>query len=164
MSDDGDSTSATRTDQVVAPPDDGAVSNSGQEFWLAFNRNYNGGGELSLFITAPVDTPGTVEVPGLGLRDHVRRRRRSGHDRRAADRGVACRHRSVDDLQRRPSAVHVVADDDVAVYGLNYIPFTTDAFLGLPVDSARHRLPRAVATRSWRRTRSPSSPRPTTPA
>ena len=34
-----------------------------------------------------------------------------------------------------PLAVHVQADDDVAVYGLNYIPFTTDAFLALPVHS-----------------------------
>ncbi len=34
-----------------------------------------------------------------------------------------------------PLAVHVLADDDVAVYGLNYIPFTTDAFLALPVHS-----------------------------
>ena len=50
-----------------APPDDGAVSSTGREFWLAFNRNYSGDGELTLFVTAPVDTQGTVEVPGLGF-------------------------------------------------------------------------------------------------
>ena len=37
--------------------------------------------------------------------------------------------------QQVPLAVHVFADDEVAVYGLNYIPFTTDAFLALPVQS-----------------------------
>ena len=39
-----------------------------------------------------------------------------------------CRSGRIED-QQVPLAVHVVADDEVAVYGLNYIPFTTDAFL-----------------------------------
>ena len=61
------STSATRTVQVVTAADDGAVANGGHEFWLAFNQNHLGGGALSLFITAPADTSGTVEIPGLGF-------------------------------------------------------------------------------------------------
>ena len=30
--------------------------------------------------------------------------------------------------------IHVTAADEVTVYGLNRIPATTDAFMGLPVD------------------------------
>jgi adhesin/invasin len=33
-------------------------------------------------------------------------------------------------------AIHLVSDDDVTVYGLNRTQFTTDAYLGQPVDTA----------------------------
>ena len=52
---------------TTAAPDDGAISSSGREFWLAFNRNYSGDAELTLFVTAPADTR-HVEVPGSGSR------------------------------------------------------------------------------------------------
>ena len=51
---------------VSAAPGD-VMSSVGREFWLAFNANYTGGPELTLFITSAVDTTGAVEIPGLAF-------------------------------------------------------------------------------------------------
>ena len=132
--DDGDSTSATRTVTVSSTaPDDGGVSNSGREFWLAFNRNYSGDAELTLFVTAPADTSGFVEVPGLSFSAPFAVT--AGEVTSVRLPTEASLPDTTSEHQQVPLAVRLVAEDDVTVYGLNYIPFTTDAFLALPVDA-----------------------------
>ena len=117
-----------------APPDDGRSPAAAREFWLAFNRNYSGwDAELTLFVTAPVDTEGTVEVPGLGFSTPFEVD--AGEVTSVGVPKEAHLPNTGFEDQQVPLAVHVLADDDVAVYGLNYIPFTTDAFLALPVQS-----------------------------
>lgn len=103
----------------------------GKEFWLAFPRNYSGTPALSLFISAPTATSGTVSVPGLGFSENFNVTPGTvttvvvpeGAQLTLGDSG-----------NPENRAIHVTAAEEVAVYGLNRIQYTTDAFLGLPVD------------------------------
>ncbi len=101
----------------------------GTDFWLAFPGNYSSGAELTLFITGPNAASGTVAAPGVpfsapftvtpGTVTSVPLP--SGIDIQTSD--------TVENL-----GIHVTANAEVTVYGLNRIQFTTDAYLGLPTD------------------------------
>jgi hypothetical protein len=106
-----------------------APDSRGRDFWLAFPLNHQGTPELSLFITGETDTSGTVAVPGLGF--SVPYTVTAGDITTVALPASAQIAGSdvVSDL-----GIHVTAADEVTVYGLNRIPFTTDAYLGLPTD------------------------------
>lgn len=111
------------TGQAMALPD-----SKGTDFWLMFNGNI-GTPNASLFITGDTATTGTVEIPGLsfsapftvtpGTVTTV-----------ILPRNVAVT--TVDTVENK--GVHVTATDEVTVYGLNQVRYTTDAFLGLPTD------------------------------
>ena len=143
-------------------PDDGVIANSGREFWLAFNRNVQDDWDaaLTLFVTAPTDTSGTVEVPGLGFSTPFEVT--AGEVTSIGLPPEASLPNTTYEDRKVPLAVRVVAEDEVTVYGLNYIPFTTDAFLALPVDALGTDY-RTLSYASNSCTRSASCPRPTTP-
>jgi len=103
----------------------------GKEFWLAFTQNYSGTPELSLFISGPTATSGTVAVPGLGFSQNF-----SVTPGAVTTVTVPAGAQLGDGATGNPQnrAIQVSANDEVSVYGLNRIEFTTDAFLGLPVD------------------------------
>jgi hypothetical protein len=100
----------------------------GTDFWLGFMENL-GPPELTIFLTGPTATTGTVEVPGLAFSAPftvtpgavtsvvVPNGAQMSGNRQVQDRGI-----------------HVTAAGEVTAYGLNRVEFTTDAFLGLPVD------------------------------
>lgn len=108
----------------------------GKDFWLTFTKNYAQTPTLSLFISAPRATSGTVSVPGLGF-----------------SQNFAVTPGTVETVVVPPGAqlsrgnsgtpenvgIHVTAADEVSVYGLNRIQFTTDAYLGLPVNVLTNR-------------------------
>jgi hypothetical protein len=106
-----------------------AASDSlGTEFWLAFNTNL-GTPELKLFITGPTATSGFVDIPGLSVTTSFN----------VAPGAVTTVNiptgaalATADGIENK--AIHVTAEAEITVYGLNRVPFTTDAFLGLPVD------------------------------
>lgn len=101
----------------------------GKDFWLMFNQNYSGNPDLTLFIAGDTATVGTVEVAGIGFIEAF-----------SVTPGVVtavpipsgAQLSVVDSVQDR--GVHITSDDEVTVYGLNRIQYTTDAFLGLPTD------------------------------
>ena len=104
----------------------------GKEFWVAFPSNYNGSTPaLSLFISSPSATDGTVAIPGLPWSEDF-----------SVTPGTvttveipSAAQLSVGDsgaVENR--GIKVTAADEVTVYGLNRIQATTDAYLGLPVD------------------------------
>ena len=105
------------------------ADSKGKDFWLMFNSNYSNTPELTLFITSAVNTSGVVTVPGLAF---------SAPYTVAANTvtpviipsTVATHINNVIDYK----GIHVTAIDEVTVYGLNRIPYTTDAYLGLPTD------------------------------
>jgi len=115
---------------MFAPPAATAAPDSkGQEFWLAFPGNFSGGSEKTLFITGDESATGTVEIPGLAFTSPFTVTPGSvtsvplpsNSDLATAD-GVEAK------------GIHVTADREVTVYGLNRQSATTDAYLGLPVD------------------------------
>ncbi|MCZ2341135.1 MAG: putative Ig domain-containing protein, partial [Bacteroidales bacterium] len=119
--------------------DDGVLNlpdNKGTEFWLTFLGNekygspYPDSQQLSLYITSEVDTFARVEIPGLGFDQTVEVA--AGEVVTVPIPDGADLGRASDTIQNR--GIHVTADDEIAVYGLNYVQYTTDAFLGLPVD------------------------------
>jgi hypothetical protein len=83
----------------------------------------------TIFITSDVNTSGMVEVPGLAfsapfnviantVTSVVVPTSTSVHTNDVVD----------------AKGIHVTSLQEVTVYGLNYAPFTTDAYLGLPTD------------------------------
>ena len=104
----------------------------GKEFWVAFPSNYSSmTPTLSLFISSPDATNGTVAIPGLPWSEDF-----------CVTTGAvttvqipAAAQLSLGDsgaVENR--GIKVTAADEVTVYGLNRIQATTDAYLGLPVD------------------------------
>ena len=115
---------------ALLPGSAAAASDSqGSEFWLAFPSNYIQTPELTLFITGATATTGTVEIPGLLFTNPFAVT--PGTVTAVSLPAVAQISTSdtVEDL-----GIHVTAAAEVSVYGLNRITFTTDAYLGLPVD------------------------------
>ncbi len=106
-----------------------APDTSGREFFLCFQPNA-GTSTNSIFISSSVATAGQIEVPGAGyFEDFI------------VDPGITTTITlpvnvisNVDDGVHN-LAVRVTADTDVVVYGLNRVPFTTDAFAALPVET-----------------------------
>lgn len=114
---------ASTAQPAAARPD-----SKGKDFWLAFPGNL-GEQSLELFVTADYDTTGRVEIPGMGWQQPFAV---------AAGRvstvllPPSAQLTTNDGTQAR--GIHVVAADEVTVYGLNRVQYTTDAFLALPTD------------------------------
>lgn len=112
-----------------------ASDSAGTEFYFAFQQNnVSVVGDLSLFITSQQNTQGVVEIPGLNF---------SAAFTVLANTVTTVILPSVlpNDAKQLPHnmvsklAVHVTAQHEVTVYGLNQKLFSTDAFLALPVDT-----------------------------
>ena len=106
-----------------------AQDSKGVEFWLAFQQNPEGTPELSLFITGDTPTTGTVEAPGIGFSTPFTVTPGAVTTVVVPNSAIINTSDVVGDL-----GIHVTANAEVVVYGLNRITFTTDAYLGLPVD------------------------------
>lgn len=107
----------------------GAEDSQGTDFWLMFNQNHTGGPQLTLFITSGVNTNGTVTVPGIAFSQNFSV---TANIVTSVSLPASAMHSGSNTTQNL--GVHVVANDEVTVYGLNRIVNTTDAFLGLPTD------------------------------
>ena len=127
---DGGQTSLSRT--VHVGPRVGVSDSKGREHWLVFQTNYVSPPLITINIAAEEATSGEVEVPGIGFRQAFT----------VAPGQVTAVTLPPETAQQVASifgdleskSVHVVADKEVTVYGLNRVEFTTDAFLGLPRD------------------------------
>jgi len=102
----------------------------GREFWLGFSENESTS-ELSLFISGSSATIGTVEIPGLAFATSF-----SVVPGAVTTVSLPANARAVGSGSVQNVGIHVTAGAEVSVYGLNRQPFTTDAYLGLPVDVA----------------------------
>ncbi len=103
----------------------------GKEFWVAFPKNFWYSPELSLFISSPDATAGTVEIPGLAWSQDFNVTPGSVT---TVSIPVAAQLTDGASGAAEMSGIHVTATDEVSVYGLNRYSATTDAYLGLPVD------------------------------
>lgn len=111
----------------VSPVSADGPDSRGTDFWLAFPGNYSYQ-ELTLFITGEVTTTGVVSIPSQSWTSPF-----------TVTPGAVITV-ILPDVQLTNSdtvedkGVHVMADDEVTVYGLNRVLYTTDAYLGLPTD------------------------------
>lgn len=109
-------------------PDDATV---GDEFIITFMANYQDPAAISLFISSEVLTNGVVEVAAISFSQPFT----------AVPGAITTINLPsgtelwTSDVVEVGAAVRIAADNDVRVYGLNRIPWTTDAYTALPVSS-----------------------------
>ena len=114
------------------PATQSASSHEGTDFWLMFPHAYTDGDGFavqSLFITSPVATSGTVNIPGLNFSKAF-----SVAANSVANIVLPTVHVSESDVVTN-KGIHVISQSPVSVYGLNKRHSTSDAFLGLPVSA-----------------------------
>jgi hypothetical protein len=115
---------------IMAPAMAQQADSKGTDFWLMFNGNLAGGGEVvNLFLTGDTAATGTVEIPGLAFSTPFSV---TPGTVTTVTLPLAVRVDSSDTVENK--GVHVTADQEVTVYGLNRRDSTTDAFIGLPTD------------------------------
>jgi hypothetical protein len=116
--------------------------NLGKEFYLAFGPNEGSNDSENLFalyITGPVSATGYVEVPAIGFRQNFTvipgqiQTIDLPNGRVFGDPTVEITELQAETIVRG-MAVHVVADTEIAVYGMNHKMFSSDAFMALPID------------------------------
>jgi hypothetical protein len=100
----------------------------GTDFWVMFNSNL-GTPALTLFITGDVATTGTVAIPGLAVTTPF-----SIVPGTVTSVPITATAAMVTADGTENKAIHITANAEVTVYGLNRIQATTDAYLGLPTD------------------------------
>lgn len=106
------------------------AGSAGKEFYLSFPPNLNNTGVLSLFITGQRDTTGTVDIAALNFHATFTVQ---ANKVTTVPIPAGAQLMGVNTITKR--GIHVVAAEEVTVYGLNQGPYTTDAYLGLPVDA-----------------------------
>jgi len=118
------------------------LDSRGREFWVTFMAN-NGSGQgvsdLLLYISAPRATTGTItwafngqsipiDIPVANQTVEINISGLFGTSVELDDTFWDARN------EVTPKGVHIEAEDEVAVVGLNYRQYSCDAFLGLPTD------------------------------
>ena len=102
--------------------------NKGTEFWLMFPGNFTPA-TLQLFITSDFTTTGTVDIPGLSFSTDFSVTPGAITTVTLPDTAAV---NSSDVVTNQ--GINVQAAEEITVYGLSLLQFSTDAFLGLPVD------------------------------
>jgi hypothetical protein len=115
-----------RSWQSITPPS--SQDSKGREFWLAFQQNLSTA-ELTLFITSAEATTGRVEIPGLGFSTVFTI---SPGQVTPVEIPSEAELATADGVENK--GIHVTADHEITIYGLNRVLYTTDAYLGLPTD------------------------------
>jgi hypothetical protein len=109
----------------------------GNDFVIVFEANY-GAPELTLFLSGPRATDGAVSIAASGFSQSF-----------SVTPGAvttvtlpAGSEINSSDVVEVGTAVRVTADEQITVYGLNQLQFTTDAFAALPTEvlGQRHRV------------------------
>lgn len=114
---------------LLAPPALADLDSKGTDFWLAFPENYTPTPELRLFLASDGATTGKVSVPGIGFETSFTT---ASGQITTVSLPPGAQLTSADGVQSR--GIHVEANGEISVYGLNRIQYTTDAYLGLPTD------------------------------
>ncbi len=113
--------------------------NFGKEFYVAFAEN-QGGDEsentFELYITSEVAANGVVEIPSLGFKQTFTT---TPGQIKTIDLPNGNGFNGTVEITQAEQVlpnygIHITADNEIAVYGLNHKLFSTDAFLAIPVD------------------------------
>ena len=110
----------------------GVIPTMGTEFWLGFmDNNNNGSQSLDLFISSPVNTTGTVEVPNLGFTQNFTV---TANVTTTVTVPVATALNLLSDAVEQ-RGVHVTTADTVALFAINFDSYTADGTKVLPINS-----------------------------
>lgn len=105
-----------------------AATNAGTDFWLMFPMDYNDATAPSLLIACNTATSGTVAIPGLGFTSNFNV---TPGTVTTVNLPINAYTVNSDDVEQ--VGIHVTSADAVTVYGMWYMQWSTDAYLGLPV-------------------------------
>jgi hypothetical protein len=105
-----------------------APDSKGTDFWLAFPGQLSTG-QLTLFIAGDVSTSGNVSIPGMSFSQNFLV---TPGQVSVVSLPVSAQLGTTDGTENK--AIHVTAQNEVTVYGLNRASATTDAYLGIPTD------------------------------
>jgi hypothetical protein len=105
-----------------------APDSKGTDFWLAFPGQLSNG-QLTLFIAGDVSTSGNVSIPGLSFSQNFNV---TPGQVTVVQLPVNAQLSTTDGTEAK--GIHVTAQNEVTIYGLNRASATTDAYLGLPTD------------------------------
>ena len=107
------------------------ISTKGKEFWFGFMANYGDAADyLNVYITSTVSTSGTVSVPGIGFSQTFNVAANSTATITVPNGAMATGSNTV---QNR--GVHVISNDTISVFALNYQPYTSDASVIFPLST-----------------------------
>ena len=102
---------------IISVSNSKAQDSKGNNFWLMFPTNYNGSGALKLFITSPVNTSGTISGATFSNITFTVTANTVTTVTLPTSLNVHTNN-TVDN-----TGFHVVSNDDITVYGLNYIQY-----------------------------------------
>ncbi len=102
--------------------------NKGKEFWIMFSKNFSTS-NLFIFITSDVATSGTVEIPGISFTTTFSV---TPEEITTIQLPSTAAVTSNDLIEKK--GIHITAKQEVTVYGINQMQFSTDAFLALPIN------------------------------
>jgi uncharacterized protein (TIGR02145 family) len=104
------------------------TTNVGTEFWIAFPPNQSGSAVIEVYISSSVPTTGTISSAYPGVNQNF-----------SVTPGIVTEIGLPTGVQlssgTEDKGIHIVANDPIAVYGLNNATASTDAFLALPVNA-----------------------------
>ncbi len=107
-----------------------AQDSKGDDFWLMFPENNSSSTQPTLYLTSDVNTSGTVSIPGIPWSQNF-------NIVAGTITTVNCPSgtsmSSVDLVTNQ--GIHVVANDEITVYGFSIQQYTTDALLAFPTDA-----------------------------
>lgn len=112
---------------ISASTGNAAPDSKGTDFWLTFPKN-GVTGQLTLFIAGDTATNGTVTGPGMAPTNFSV----ASGTVTVVDIPISAELNTSDTVESK--GIHVTAQAEVTVYGLNRATFSSDAYLGLPAD------------------------------
>ncbi|MDX6316854.1 MAG: hypothetical protein QOD35_254, partial [Nocardioidaceae bacterium] len=102
----------------------------GEDFWLAFPTNLydDGGAGNVLYLSGTLAGSGTVAIPGTGFSEDF-----TVTPGQVAQVAIPFSASVTANDGVQPLGIHVTADTEISVYGVNQQPGTSGAYLALPV-------------------------------
>ena len=132
---------------VVAPPVSAQVTNRnnfGTEFYVAFFPNEGGEGDYytrntdDLYITSRIPAHGRVDVDALNFHQSFTTTPGQITTIVLPNGNYGSQSVLIDEKQDQQviqgMAVHVTSDNSIAVFGMNHMQFSSDAFMALPIN------------------------------
>ena len=108
----------------------GNADSSGREFWVAFEPNFAADATVrSLFLSSAQQAQVTVEIPGMAWRQDCIVNPGAITTVVLPSGAYASSDDGISEV-----GIHVTADQEITIYGLNSQALSTDGFTALPVD------------------------------